>query len=202
MNVLVLYSPLPDEQPEASAAYEYSKRLSNIFHQNGDGEETLCKEISIHRLSMDSLNFTKSEDYEASQFLRVFIILSCSADGSVDRIVRKLVRSLKNDAKTEKMPESSLEDQSISPKTMGRIAIVLLGHARCDNSAQQMNDTIFNIGRKLYQCLLQKLNSSKTDSGEKNWHLEDRLETQVELEGPDTPDGFDEWVKKNMLRHQ
>ena len=66
-------------------------------------------------------------------------------------------------------------------------AIAALGHARCENSANQMADTIFATTRRF-----DKLMSSSgmfVDTSLK-WK---RLETQVELNGPEVD--FDPWLK-------
>jgi hypothetical protein len=187
MDIVVLYSPQPDEQSESSAAYEYAKRTSHLLSkQHGS------RNIGIHRLSVDSLNSLSDEATpEGSKTSNstspscTFIIVSCSADGSVNRIVRKILRNLKN----QKQTEDEVPPSSSTPQINGNIAIALLGHARCDNSANQMKDTIFNHGRKFHKCL-EVANSSRLN-------VKDRLEVQVELEGPDASGGFDEWVNSN-----
>jgi len=189
MGITVFYSPQPDEQSDSSAAYEYAKRTSDLLTKEHGWN------IDIHRLCVDSLNsiiacdevVTHEEKDNTSTISPTctFIILSCSADGSVDRVIRKILRNLKNCNKSQD------EGSPSSPKPNNEsIAIALLGHARCDNSANQMKDTIFNYGRKFHKCI-----EVATTSSEIN--VTERLEVQVELEGPDEPGGFDEWVNKN-----
>lgn len=203
MKISIFYSPQPDENPDVSAAHEYAKRISDVIAQDNSEKELVGNDIGIDRLSMDSLKFMNentaeetapntTEETAPPQY--IFIILSCSADGSTDRIVRKLTRSMNSKpSKTEEIQTSHQVASSAFSK--GRIAIALLGHARCENSAQQMKDTIFSNGRKFHQRLFQNImDASQTKSGVSYWDVEDILEAQVELEGPDAPGGFDEWV--------
>ena len=197
MKITVWYSPQPYERFEVSAALEYANRISDLLTQDYDERKNLDNDISIHQLSIDSLKFI-NEYADESQ--HTFIILSCSADGSVDRIVRKLLRSMNSETpKTEEIGCQSEIVQSACTTVIGRISIALLGHARCENSAQQMSETIFNNGRKFHQRLLLELNAPQRESEKKYWRIEDRLEVQVELESPDDRDGFDDWVTKKFI---
>jgi len=176
-TITILYSPQPDEQADSSAAYQYAKRASDLLSQP---ETTI---VNITRLSLDNLKSPRGF---------TLIILSCSADGSVDRTVRKLIRNMKNDTKKQEAEENGCDqvERHATSKLDGSIAIALLGHARCDNSANQMKDTIFNHGRKFHKCIEVHQSSSKLNTRE-------ILEVQVELEGPDKPGGFDEWISTN-----
>ncbi len=69
------------------------------------------------------------------------------------------------------------------------VAVALLGHARCENSAQQMKDTIFNGGRKFGKQMQEYFKDSQ---------FPDRLEIQAELDGPEMSGGFDEWVQQSI----
>jgi hypothetical protein len=62
-------------------------------------------------------------------------------------------------------------------------AVVLLGHARCENSASQMGDVIFGAGRRFEKSLSCSSRFQCTTS---------RLETQVELGDP--IHDFDPWI--------
>ena len=104
--------------------------------------------------------------------LTIFLI-SCSADGSVNRQVRKVMR---------KIPKTGTADGVATKGDSHYYAIAALGHARCENSANQMADTIFSTARR-FDKLLSGLYVS----------LSSRLETQVELMGPD--EEFDPWVR-------
>lgn len=104
--------------------------------------------------------------------LTIFLI-SCSADGSVNRQVRKIMR---------KIPKTGTADGVATNGNSHYYAIAALGHARCENSANQMADTIFSTARR-FDKLLSGLYVS----------LSSRLETQVELIGPD--EEFDPWVR-------
>ena len=193
----IFFAPQPDEKVDSSAAYEYAKRASDLLLSNNAIQHD---KPSIDRLSTESLSFMRNEYHEVdtndlaslNSSSSILILISCSADGSVDRIVRKLIRSMKNssirspsvgekNSTSESVDESSL----IEPKR--NVAIALLGHARCDNSANQMKDTIFNHGRKFHKSVELQSDGTKISMGK-------LLEVQVELEGPDTPGGFNEWV--------
>jgi hypothetical protein len=94
----IFYSPQPDEQPDSSAAYEYAKRASDLISQHQQRQQT----VAIHRLSLDSFGMIGKraaaaplEDEEKAASCTI-IIVSCSADGSVDRIVRKIIRNMKS----------------------------------------------------------------------------------------------------------
>ena len=167
----LFYSPQPDESPESSAAYEYAKRAS----------DTLCVKHhhvqKIERLSAKSTLDSLANQQESAT--HVIILVSCSADGSVDREVRKLIRILKNGLESK-------DDCRTGFAAVSLTGIALLGHARCENSANQMSDTIYNHGRKLDRSIDEMIGHRKRK----------RLETQVELEGPDSPGGFDEWLNE------
>ena len=60
-----------------------------------------------------------------------------------------------------------------------------------------MKDTIFNYGRKFHKCIEQLQSVSSSNSTANTRSVRERLEVQVELEGPDVPGGFDEWVVAN-----
>ena len=111
-----------------------------------------------------------TEDKDISIFL-----ISCSADGSVNRNVRKIMRKISKD----KDAESNDNKQYF-------FAIAALGHARCENSAKQMSDTIFATARRFDKLM----SSSGLFDTSLTWN---RLETQVELSGPEVD--FDPWLK-------
>jgi len=203
MNVKIYYCPQPDEKPENSAAFEYAKRASELLTNNNTSMS-----IDVHNFSADSLNHIFELDGKdartstpcienANQMTCTIVLLSCSADGSVHRIVRK-IRNFKNNLKSsdysvEHFNEGSSPESSFSSTTKPKackMAIALLGHARCENSANQMNDTIFSHGRKFHQSI----DGFAARTG--CTHMLKKLEVQVELEGPDQPGGFDEWVNE------
>ena len=181
MDIKVFYSPQPDELNDTSAAYEYAKRTFDTLSNKGN-----VNNIVIQLLSVDNLNSLRDVEVnpeENNSPSITFIIVSCGADGSINRVIRKIMRNLKNH-------KTSNDEEGGLPSNNGNIAIALLGHARCENSANQMKDTIFNQGRKFHKCI-EASSSSTLD-------ISARLECQVELEGPDEPGGFDEWVNSNV----
>ena len=179
MKTKVIYSPQPDEPQESSAAYEYAKRISDMLgaETDGDGE---ANAIVVERLSLESVNVLTCPDCTQCIF-----IISCSADGSVDRIVRKIVRNLRNST-----------DGNAASENKPKVAIALLGHARCENSANQMKDTIFGNGRKFLNAVVGLLKAAASNNSKDELSSVENLEVQVELEGPDSPGGFDEWIKR------
>ena len=177
MKTKVIYSPQPDEPQESSAAHEYAKRISDLLISSSDGE---ANAIVVERLSLESVNVLTCPDCTQCIF-----IISCSADGSVDRTVRKIVRNLRNST-----------DDNAASENKPKVAIALLGHARCENSANQMKDTIFGNGRKFLNAVVGLLKAAASDNSKDELSSVEHLEVQVELEGPDSPGGFDEWIKR------
>jgi hypothetical protein len=191
VKVTVFYSPQPDEPQSSSASYEYAKRIKELHErQHDEHDQNMNITVNINRLSMESIGIISSDDKEAEEDQLCIFIISCSADGSVDRIVRNLVRSMKNSETTgeKKTATTNSEDEKDPKKQKLYCAIALLGHARCENSAQQMKDTIFSNGRKFYQAIMRKSLKEGVSANAR------KLEIQAELEGPDTPFGFDEWI--------
>jgi hypothetical protein len=176
VKVSVFYAPQPEESPDSSASYEFAKRI-NELHGQKHGERDQKMNITINRLDMDSIgSMISSNDDKAEEDQLCIFLVSCSADGSVDRIVRKLVRSMKD---SETPGEENRKRQN------HYCAIALLGHARCENSAQQMKDTIFSNGRKFRQAIVRQSSKEGVNTDAR------MLELQAELEGPG---GFDEWI--------
>lgn len=99
--------------------------------------------------------------------------------------MRKIVRNLRNST-----------DNTATSENKPKVAIALLGHARCENSANQMKDTIFGNGRKFLKAVVGLLNVAASDNSKDGLSSVESLEVQVELEGPDSPGGFDEWIKR------
>lgn len=194
MSISIFYSPQPDEQDETSAACEYANRASEMLSSKGTG-------VTIQRLSIDSLDpWMNPTNHDADVLLppsSTLIIVSCSADGSVDRIVRKILREMKSKA-TQSTSTGTPSTPSVSNTQNSMILVALLGHARCDNSAKMMKDTIFNHGRKFHKCVEASTASAATTTSSSLYGVHDRIEVQVELEGPDAPGGYDEWIHSNF----
>ena len=57
-----------------------------------------------------------------------------------------------------------------------------------------MKDTIFNYGRKFHQIVLEIADTCSSAV------VTETIEIQVELEGPDTPGGFDDWLNSNVIK--
>jgi hypothetical protein len=178
VKVSVFYAPQPEESPDSSASYEFANRINELHGQKHGEHDHQQMNITVNRLSVDSVGtiVSSDDDIEAEEDQLSIFLISCSADGSVDRIVKKLVRSMKDS-------ETTGEE---NPKRQKHYcAIALLGHARCENSAQQMKDTIFSNGRKFQQAVVRKSLKEGVNMDAR------KLEVQAELEGPGA---FDEWI--------
>ena len=127
--------------------------------------------IDISRLDGTTKPFDLLQE---RNFLLLVLIISCEADGSVHRDVRKLTRQITASGETSEL--GRLQNNH-------RIVVVLLGHAICHNSANQMESEIFRVGRKLAKLL-----GAETGKGT-------LLETQVELESPQV--SFDAFMQKH-----
>jgi hypothetical protein len=138
----------------------------------------------------------KNKATTTTRTLHLFII-SCAADGSVHRSARKFARSLANLNIQEKHNDIASSLQQQQQQQCCYFALTLLGHARCDNSAKQMADTIYSAGWRLEKSLLalQATRSSITATTTFS-----RCETQVELEGPEIK--FDPWFMMTLLAAQ
>jgi hypothetical protein len=173
-KLCVWYAPLPEERnPNESASRAFADR---IIAQSNSTAKWTCDvvikilDLEIIKTAMTTI-MTQAATDEQTPTLHFFVV-SCDADGSVHKAVRKISREL-----SKKGTEIS------ATETHQYYAVVLLGHARCENSAQQMKDTIFTAGRKFDKVL----------DGSFGARLRDRVEVQAELEGPD--ESFDPWVK-------
>jgi len=150
------------------------------------------------------------------------MLLSCTADGSVNRSVRKILRALSKEKKSpppataaatargagttiyttataddlQPQQQAIVVDQTHKTHTITITGCGLLGHARCDNSAKQMAETIFQSGRKFEKQVSAYGGGSQTTTTTTTNHMLPRilprLETQVELIGPEVE--FDPWL--------
>ena len=190
-TVCILYAP-PADGEDASATF--AARASGLLEDagirvSGVGPLTVPRDGGVGR----PLPWTDVEGERvsvggggASSRLVVFLI-SCSADGSVERSVRKVMRKLpKSGEATTRGSSSACADVSLAGAAVDdEYAVALLGHARCENSANQMADTIFGTGRRFEKAL----GTSGLFAGSP---FVSRLEAQVELCGPEKE--FDPWV--------
>jgi hypothetical protein len=215
IRINILYSPPPDVGPGDGddASQSYALRASEFFlnlnkqnKQNNNENDTTntIYNTSVGPLAVndrddglpwcinnddnnDNGKASSSDDTTATTTTNITLFLiSCTADGSVNRLVRKITRKLKNLSTA-----STNTNTNTSTMNFGIAAVGLLGHARCDNSSKQMADTIFGSnGRKFDKALQQ---SSITVVGEDVVSVSTRLETQVELYGPEQD--FDPWLE-------
>lgn len=176
-KLCVWYAPLPEERnPNESASRAFADRI--IQSEACDG---VVEILDLERIksSMIAAPAPATDEQQIPTTFHFFII-SCDADGSVHKAVRKISRELLS-KKATSPPQATTTQQYYY------YAVALLGHARCENSAQQMKDTIFTAGRKFDKAL---------DGSFGTLRLGDRVEVQAELEGPD--ESFDPWVKATL----
>jgi hypothetical protein len=232
-NVTIWYAPPPDGE-DCSATYasrasgllssSSSCSSSSVGDGDGDGAEAEADVVNMNvnvKVQIAPLNPDDSlwdcdhNDVDddggqamgskAQTDLHLFLI-SCAADGSVHRSVRKLTRKLlslssskhkKNDDHNDSAQAAQGDDStSTSNSTSGcccQFAVALLGHARCETSAAQMADTIFGTGRRFEKALSTSTNPVFTNITPQ----QRRLEEQVELCGPEI--AFDPWVLKQLV---
>lgn len=172
-GINIYFAPQPDEKPETSAAYEYAQRIISLRIPPNT-------EVNLSRLDSDSIDtIPKIENGSA---MKNIFVLSCSADGSMDRAVRKIIRKLKGNDTND---ESSCIQNELDETGNLVMAIALLGHARCDNSAKQMKETIFSTGRRLIKMMKGQFLANTFHS----------IEVQAELEAPNAVGGFDDWAR-------
>jgi hypothetical protein len=221
LHVKIRYAPLPEESTSSSedgggspAAVEYCQRAARLFLSLNDGDDSVQMKrevvVDIEPLPDDASSLQQNDSSAAASTsenqtttrttttttLYLFII-TCAADGSVHRSVRKFARTL---AKLK--TDSANNNTGGNDKNNHCFALTLLGHARCDNSAKQMADTIYGAGWRLEKSLLQAASLlfpvsleavvSGADHGLPTRQQQQRCETQVELEGPEVK--FDPWI--------
>jgi hypothetical protein len=165
--VKVLFAPLPDApvRDGESAALEFAQRASEMLQKGAILDKSKIS-IEIAPLTNDINAITAlAEDKDL-----IIFVVSCGADGSIHRDVRKLTRQL-NSSREIQLSQSA------------RLVVALLGHAICHNSANQMESEIFRAGRKLAKGL----------GAEKGGGM--LLETQVELESPEAT--FDPFIQRH-----
>ena len=145
-------------RPAAGAA-----RMALLRH---DGETAsvelatmLAARVSQAQLCADALpdkvgGLAPAPTAEASRLL--VAVVTCEADGSVGRNVRKLVRELKARARQQRCHNpgaAELVATEGSELSGLRCAVIALGRAKCSNSAASTKDTVYASGRLLRQLL-------------------------------------------------
>lgn len=117
MPVEIIHACLPEETLSQSAVLEFANRARLQM-------ETIHPQVSLHPLREETTSGENDDTF------RLFLI-SCGADGSVHRVVRKFVKKIKEE-----------------PPTKSQYCVALLGHAVCKTSAEQMKEQIFAAGRR------------------------------------------------------
>mmetsp|Transcript_14718 Transcript_14718/g.16852 ORF Transcript_14718/g.16852 Transcript_14718/m.16852 type:complete len:200 (-) Transcript_14718:147-746(-) len=170
-KIQIYYAPLPEEkEDEGSAALEHSLRAKSMLAEK-TGIEAFIQKFQ-HLSSFDDKN---DNDNLSDTFF--IIIISCAADGSIHRSVRKTTKKLLSLSAEKKEDNDKVLQQKDDERKKPSFTVILLGHARCENSAKQMNETIYGAGRRIERSLCNNIFTMH--------HHVKRLETQVELAGPD-----------------
>lgn len=211
LRMNILYASPPDSSSGDDASESYASRASEIFLKsyNSNNDDNNHANNSATKITVGYIgplvvnewysgendggllpwyiihdNDNSNTGNENVMDVTVFLI-SCTADGSVNRSVRQVTKKLKkySTQSTTTGSETTRTTNNSAATTTNYVG--LLGHARCDNSAKQMADTIFGTGRRFPKAL-----AHCYDVGRQ------QLETQVELVGPEQD--FDPWVKSIM----
>mmetsp|Transcript_48923 Transcript_48923/g.58996 ORF Transcript_48923/g.58996 Transcript_48923/m.58996 type:complete len:209 (+) Transcript_48923:67-693(+) len=180
LHIYIFHAPLPDGEDASEA---YALRASKLITENAATTVAFVGSLTPEGGPLWDDAATKIINDEQAINVYLFLI-SCSADGSVDRSVRKVMRNLKD--KSAQLPK----DGNQKAPLRNEYSVVLLGHARCENSANQMKDTIFGTGRRF----------GKAMAVSSHFMLRpyvSNLEIQVELTAPE--DEFDPWLKKSFF---
>lgn len=208
-QVCIRIAPLPDlSDPKTCASHEFAQRASRLLVA---GDAAGPVKVDVEQLASDHnplLPTTQpsssddDDDVDAATTTTTLqlLLVACAADGSVHRNVRKFLRGAAA-ASSRQRAQKDQDSHHHGGSSYFYYATVLLGHARCANSANQMDDTIYRTGRKLDRTL--------ADGGIR-WC--DGLELQAELVGPaehkcrgsDGADdvSFDQWVGALLTPHQ
>jgi hypothetical protein len=183
IHIHIRYAPLQDERNVAtSAALEFSKRAARIFENTTTTTTSSSAKVNVSFIGDGDGDLPTTDSANDPSVLRLTVFLiSCAADGSIHREVRKLTKAVKEE-----------EESSSSSSDNEFYAVALLGHAVCDNSAKQMADAVFGAGRRLIRALQKK----KSTGGECCPVF--AVETQVELDAPE--EAFDGWVEGLMAK--
>jgi hypothetical protein len=198
-DCFVFYAPLPDEKLPAvnSAAYEFSQRACGLLRETTTNDPVIHGPISDEMEDGVShmMGFLGEPFHLEFENTLCVLIISCDADGSVHKNVRKF---------TEELGEYAHDNRDNAIRldlTEGnQLVVILLGHAVCSNSAMQTESEIYRHGRKLAYFLLEGDNN-RDDSNYRDKVLQSNifnksegllLEIQVELEDP--KDKFDPFI--------
>ena len=173
--VNILYSPPPDGDDASST---YADRAVEYLNS--------IKEVSLGYVGPLQINdndgvlpwYIEQNNTTEEDIIITIFLISCSADGSVHRNIRKIMRKIPKDVNVKPNNDNNNKQHFF--------VIAALGHARCENSANQMADTIFATARRFDKVMF----SSGIFDISVKWK---RLETQVELTGPEVD--FDPWLK-------
>jgi len=202
LRINILYASPPDSNSGDDASESYASRASEIFlksdNSNNHNNNNNATKIAVGYIGPLVVNewysgendggllpwyITHDNDHSNNNNngnvniidVTMFLI-SCTADGSVNRSVRQVTKKLKKYS-----TQSTNETSRTTSIAATHNYVGLLGHARCDNSAKQMTDTIFGTGRRFQKALEQCYDLGRP-----------QMETQVELVGPEQD--FDPWV--------
>ena len=198
-DCFVFYAPLPDEKLPAvnSAAYEFSQRACGLLRETTTNDPVIHGPISDEMEDGVSymMGFLGQPFHLEFENTLCVLIISCDADGSVHKNVRKFTEELSEYADDNRGNYIRLDITEGN-----QLVVILLGHAVCSNSAMQTESEIYRHGRKLAYFLLEGDNN-RDDSNYRDKVLQSNifnksegllLEIQVELEDP--KDKFDPFI--------
>ena len=174
----IVYASLPDSSGDRSAAMEFSQRAAAAASSR-QGRSASIRPLREN----DVAEWGREEKPSGDDFNHsvTLYVVSCGPDGSVDRLVRKLARKIKDDAASLTKPTTKADGDA---DDFYRSSLALLGHSVCKTSAEQMHEQVFATGRRLAKVLRQARGCPVVET----------LETQVELVAPE--ESFDPWIQR------
>ena len=141
-DCFVFYAPLPDEKLPAvnSAAYEFSQRACGLLRETTTNDPVIHGPISDEMEDGVShmMGFLGEPFHLGSMNTLCVLIISCDADGSVHKNVRKFTEEL-----SEYAHDNRGNYMRLDITEGNQLVVILLGHAVCSNSAMQTESEIY-----------------------------------------------------------
>ncbi|KAJ1460817.1 hypothetical protein M885DRAFT_558970 [Pelagophyceae sp. CCMP2097] len=117
----------------------------------------LCARLNTHRAALLSdaplLDSVAALQTALAATQTAVLLVTSEADGTVCRNVRKVVRELRGRGDAPGAPGAGADEAGLAGV---RCVVILLGQARCANSAASTKSTVFGSGRLLQQLLASK----------------------------------------------
>ena len=199
-DCFVFYAPLPDEKLPAvnSAAYEFSQRACGLLRETTTNDPVIHGPISDEMEDGVSymMGFLGQPFHLEFENTLCVLIISCDADGSVHKNVRKFTEDL------EEYAHDNRDNAIRLDLTEGnQLVVILLGHAVCSNSAMQSESEIYRHGRELAYLLLEDDNNNPGDNIYRDkihhpniFHKSEGLLLEIQVELEDPKDKFDPFI--------